>query len=83
MAQRPTTVIHLQDEFTDPVKAADGRTYDRLAITEWLSIKDICPFTNEPMPHKELVADRDTARRLKKLKRRLAGATKRVEAEEP
>ena len=82
MVWRLTIVTDLQDVFTDPVKAADGRTYDRVAITEWLSKSDTCPLTNEPMAHKELVADKVINKRLKRLKKRLAVARTRADEEE-
>jgi hypothetical protein len=33
----------------DPVSAADGHTYERKAITEWLERKKTSPLTNQPM----------------------------------
>ena len=39
----------------DPVMAADGRTYEREAIEEWLKSSDLSPSTNEKLPHKELM----------------------------
>ena len=38
----------------DPVFTADGQTYERWAIEEWLSTKDVSPLTNEKLEHKEL-----------------------------
>ncbi|CAI5476210.1 unnamed protein product [Closterium sp. Yama58-4] len=39
---------------TDPVVAADGFTYERSSIEEWLKTHDTSPSTNEPLPHKYL-----------------------------
>ncbi|PRW60572.1 Flowering time control FPA isoform A [Chlorella sorokiniana] len=39
---------------TDPVIAADGVTYERQAISEWLAFKDVSPTTQMPLPHKVL-----------------------------
>lgn len=38
----------------DPVVAADGHTYERQHITEWLQKSDTSPMTNETMEHKHL-----------------------------
>ena len=34
--------------------AADGHTYERQHITEWLQKSDTSPMTNETMEHKHL-----------------------------
>ena len=40
---------------SDPVLAADGHTYERRAIEEWLSTgHSTSPVTNEPLPHRML-----------------------------
>ena len=39
---------------TDPVIAADGHTYERMAIVEWLETHDTSPLTNDPLPSKVL-----------------------------
>ncbi|CAI5955371.1 unnamed protein product [Closterium sp. NIES-64] len=39
---------------TDPVVAADGFTYERKSIEEWLKTNDTSPSTYEPLPHKYL-----------------------------
>lgn len=39
---------------TDPVLAADGVTYERQAISEWMAYKDVSPATHLPLPHKML-----------------------------
>ncbi|EFN50465.1 hypothetical protein CHLNCDRAFT_142667 [Chlorella variabilis] len=39
---------------SDPVLAADGVTYERQAIAEWMAYKDVSPTTQLPLPHKVL-----------------------------
>ncbi|CAM4902380.1 unnamed protein product [Rotaria socialis] len=39
---------------TDPVVAADGFTYERTAIENWLKANDCSPMTNEKLAHKDL-----------------------------
>ncbi|XP_010483826.1 PREDICTED: U-box domain-containing protein 52 [Camelina sativa] len=41
----------------EPCVAADGYTYDREAIEEWLREKDTSPVTNLPLPNKNLLAN--------------------------
>ena len=36
----------------DPVMCADGHSYERSAIIEWLSTHNTSPVTNEPLEHK-------------------------------
>ena len=36
----------------DPYVAADGYTYDRKAIEQWLTENDTSPTTNQTLPHK-------------------------------
>eukprot|EP00884_Botryococcus_braunii_P021728 jgi/Botrbrau1/8239/Bobra.0392s0034.1 len=43
-----------QEVMHEPVLAADGHTYERVAIEGWLSAHDTSPMTNERMPHKIL-----------------------------
>jgi U-box domain len=45
----------LQEVFRDPVVAADGHSYERAAIVEWLSKSDVSPLTNAALPHKNLL----------------------------
>lgn len=45
----------LQELLRDPVVAADGHTYERQHITEWLAKSDTSPMTNERMDHKHLI----------------------------
>jgi hypothetical protein len=44
--------------FTDPVIAADGHSYERSAIEEWLAHHATSPLTNLKLPHKHLVPNR-------------------------
>ncbi|DBB00067.1 TPA: hypothetical protein ACH3X1_013923 [Trebouxia sp. C0004] len=69
------------DILQDPVKAADGRTYERKDITDWLSKHDTSPMTNVPMPNKELAPDRELIRKMERLQRRIAAAEKRAAGE--
>ncbi len=41
----------------DPVVAADGYTYERLAIEEWVKRSSTSPLTNMPLPHSQLVTN--------------------------
>mmetsp|Transcript_11075 Transcript_11075/g.26595 ORF Transcript_11075/g.26595 Transcript_11075/m.26595 type:complete len:556 (-) Transcript_11075:191-1858(-) len=41
----------------DPVVAADGHTYERIAITRWLKTSDKSPMTGSVLPHKGLVSN--------------------------
>ena len=38
----------------DPVFTADGHTYERQVIAEWLATRDTSPLTNEVLAHKHL-----------------------------
>jgi hypothetical protein len=40
---------------TDPVSTADGFTYERAAITEWLRTKDTSPKTGATLESKALI----------------------------
>lgn len=40
-----------------PCVAADGFTYDREAIEDWLRENDTSPVTNLPLPNKNLLAN--------------------------
>ena len=44
-----------QEIMTDPVLAADGHTYEREMIAEWLRIRRTSPLTNEQMPSTNLM----------------------------
>lgn len=65
----------LQEEFEDPVRAADGRAYDRSAIEEWLIMHDTSPMTNEPMPHRRLVSDPELKQKMLDVIARLTALT--------
>lgn len=65
----------LQEEFEDPVRAADGRAYDRSAIEMWLTTHDTSPMTNEPMPHKRLVSDPELKQKMLDVIARLTALT--------
>lgn len=43
-----------QDIMQDPVVAADGHTYERVALEAWLINHNTSPMTNQPLPHKQL-----------------------------
>ena len=45
----------VQELLRDPVVAADGHTYERQHIAEWLAKSDTSPMTNERMDHKHLI----------------------------
>ena len=47
----------------EPVVAADGKTYDRDSIEEWMKTRNISPLTNTPFTHKFLTPN-DMARDL-------------------
>ena len=44
-----------QEVMEDPVVCADGHSYERAAITQWLLIRDTSPCTNAPLSHKNVV----------------------------
>ena len=39
----------------EPVIAADGHTYERTAIEQWLQQHDTSPVTHLPLPHMRVV----------------------------
>jgi serine/threonine protein kinase len=39
----------------DPVVCADGHSYDRATIEEWLRLHNTSPLTNQPLPNKHLL----------------------------
>ncbi|CAI5478914.1 unnamed protein product [Closterium sp. Yama58-4] len=43
-----------QERMSDPVVAADGFTYERSSIEEWLKTHDTSPVNGQPLPHKFL-----------------------------
>ena len=50
-----------QELMRDPVVAADGRTYERAQIAEWIKSHNTSPMTNERLDHKHLCSN-DIAR---------------------
>ncbi|CAI5953720.1 unnamed protein product, partial [Closterium sp. NIES-64] len=53
-----------QERMTDPVVAADGFTYERRRIADWLSSQSTSPLTGEHMPHSLLTPNYLLARML-------------------
>ncbi|CAF2036850.1 BnaA09g05690D [Brassica napus] len=47
----------LKGVMNEPCLAADGYTYEREAIDDWLREKDTSPVTNLPLPNKNLLAN--------------------------
>lgn len=48
-------MCELQEVMEDPVVAADGQTYDRMYIQQWLSRgKRISPLSGAQLPHTAL-----------------------------
>mmetsp|Transcript_4080 Transcript_4080/g.14607 ORF Transcript_4080/g.14607 Transcript_4080/m.14607 type:complete len:278 (+) Transcript_4080:150-983(+) len=48
-----------REVFRHPVKAADGHTYDRKCIKDWMRIKLSSPMTNERLANVDLVTDEE------------------------
>jgi hypothetical protein len=48
----------------DPVVAADGHTYNRFDIENWLKHHNTSPLTNEPLEHKILIPNIDKRRQI-------------------
>jgi DNA-binding beta-propeller fold protein YncE len=48
----------------DPVVAADGHTYNRFDIENWLKQHNTSPLTNEPLEHKILIPNIDKRRQI-------------------
>ena len=48
-------VCSMQEEMVDPVIAADGHTYERMAIEIWLKGHDTSPMNGQQLAHKRLV----------------------------
>jgi hypothetical protein len=54
-AYTPSACVVLQELFDDPVVCADGYTYSRAAISQWLqSGHGTSPMTNLPLSNREL-----------------------------
>lgn len=45
------------ETFRDPVRASDGRVYERDAIARWIIAHGTSPFTREPLRVEDLQAD--------------------------
>ena len=56
----------------DPVVTADGHTYERVAIEQWLQMHDMSPMTGEPLSSKSLSPDGCSHQRREALKRERA-----------
>ncbi|KAL6749834.1 hypothetical protein V8C86DRAFT_1770231, partial [Haematococcus lacustris] len=48
----------LQEMMREPVVAADGYTYERAAIQNWLGHSDTSPVTSEQLTHKLLLPNK-------------------------
>ena len=58
LTQRVVEVTHCPitlSAMEDPVVAADGHTYERSAITDWMSRNSTSPLTGDPFEHNNLV----------------------------
>ena len=55
------------EPFRDPIRASDGRLYEREAITKWVSEHGTSPFTREPLHWDDL---RPASRSTKQISRR-------------
>ena len=44
-----------QEIMEDPVICADGHSYERSAITQWLLVRDTSPCTNTTLSHRNVV----------------------------
>jgi hypothetical protein len=64
----------------DPVTAADGKTYERPAITDWLREHSTSPMTNLELPNKTLTPNTKLKERIEAYK---AGLQKPAEPEIP
>ena len=42
----------------DPVSDAEGNTYERRVIEQWLASHDVSPLSNAPLAHKHLAPNR-------------------------
>lgn len=50
-------MVSVQEIFVDPVMAADGFTYERYAIEDWLRRKNTSPMTNAAMLNRNLISN--------------------------
>eukprot|EP00898_Chlorokybus_atmophyticus_P003753 jgi/Chlat1/4379/Chrsp29S04519 len=52
---------------TDPVVAADGYSYEKVAIEQWFVQNEVSPMTGERMPHKQLTINTNLQRAISQL----------------
>ena len=45
----------LQESMTEPVIAADGHTYEKAALLDWLQTHNTSPVTGQCLPHARVV----------------------------
>jgi len=50
-------VLGVQATMVDPTIAADGHTYERSAIQDWLTHSHMSPVTGQPLSHTRLVSN--------------------------
>ncbi len=50
-------VLAVQATMVDPTIAADGHTYERRAIQDWLTHSRMSPVTGQPLSHTRLVSN--------------------------
>ena len=65
---------------TDPVVTADGQSYERYAIEQWLRHSTLSPLTNEPLSHLALTPNMALRRLIREWieQREAAGLARRV-----
>ena len=63
----------LQEIMEDPVVAADGHTYERAFIREWLSTHYTSPVTGLTLPHRNLVVNETVKSAIMEWKERNGG----------
>jgi len=56
------------ERMIDPAIAADGYTYERKCIRDWLSKNDISPMTQLKLPHKRLLPNKNAVKVLQLFK---------------
>ena len=60
-------VLGLQEVMKEPVMAADGYTYEKAAIVEWLKTgHTISPIANEPLSHPGLTSNHGLRKSIQK-----------------
>ncbi len=53
-------VVGVQATMVEPTIAADGHTYERSAIQDWLTHSRMSPVTGHPLSHTRLVSNQAT-----------------------